>query len=84
MELFEPDTGSEGLWPENIPAAEAFVAISGQMRCVPGLMSRPHWLGLDYAGSEAGLRLAGIEMTPQLWSEVRVIEAAATAALNGS
>ena len=40
------------------------------------------WLGLDYAAARAGLDLAGIEMTPDLWSEVRAIEAGAIEELN--
>ena len=39
-------------------------------------------LGLDYAGAEAGLRLAGIEADPVLWGEIRQIEAGAVAAMN--
>lgn len=39
-------------------------------------------LGLDYAAARAGLRLAGITMTPALWSDVQIIEAGAVAALN--
>lgn len=39
--------------------------------------------GLDYQGARAGLELAGIAVTPALWGELRVIEAAAVAALNG-
>ena len=42
-----------------------------------------YYQGLDYAGAEAGLRLAGLTMTPALWGEVRVIEAGARNALNG-
>ncbi len=38
--------------------------------------------GLDYAGARAGLGLAGLNVTPDLWSDVQVIEAAAVAALN--
>lgn len=38
--------------------------------------------GLDYAGAEAGLRLSGFEMTPDLWTQIRTIESGARAALN--
>lgn len=41
-------------------------------------------LGLDYAGARAGLALAGIEAGPDLWRDIRAIEAGAVAAMNGS
>lgn len=61
----------------------AFLAVSRQWRTAPMGMGGMRWLGLDAAGAEAGFRLAGIEMTPDLWSAVRVIEAGAISALNG-
>lgn len=45
-------------------------------------MGPGHALGLDYTAARAGLRLAGMKVTPDLWSDVQVIEAAACAALN--
>lgn len=49
----------------------------------PGFGGRPIWLGLDYSAAETGLRLAGIEVTPELWSDIRLIEEGAKEALNG-
>ena len=40
------------------------------------------WIGLDYTAARAGLDLAGIEMTPGLWAEVRDIESGAIEELN--
>jgi len=40
------------------------------------------WLGLDYAGVRAALDLAGIEATPALFHDLRILEAAASEALN--
>lgn len=40
------------------------------------------WLGLDYAAAKAGLDLAGIEISPDDWARLRVIEVAAVKALN--
>lgn len=40
-------------------------------------------VGLDYAAVRAGLDLAGIEMTPGRWGELRMIELGARRALNG-
>ncbi len=59
----------------------AFLAIASQWRMVAG-MGAMVALGLDYAGAEAGLRLAGIEADPVLWGEIRQIEAGAVAAMN--
>jgi hypothetical protein len=69
------------LWACHLPAWQAFVAVASQWRPVigPGGL---FWPGLDYAGAEAGFRLAGIAMTPDLWDEVRLIEGGAREALN--
>ncbi|MBP0483939.1 DUF1799 domain-containing protein [Sagittula sp. M10.9X] len=80
------DEGHEGVWPEHVPAVEAFLAIGDQWDILqitspmgaPGL----HYRGLDPLRAEASLRLAGIEMTPKLWAEVRAIEQGARDALN--
>lgn len=37
--------------------------------------------GLDYAGARAGLEMAGIEVTPDLWADLQVIEAGALAGM---
>jgi hypothetical protein len=67
-----------------VPAIEAFLEIAGQWRVLPRYGAPPHYLGLDYAAAEAGLRLAGVAVTPALWDEIRLIECGAMAELNGS
>ncbi len=57
------------LWAEHVPALEAFVTVGSQMRET----------GLDYAGAQAGLALAGIAVDPALWADIRLIEAGAVA-----
>ncbi len=37
-------------------------------------------VGLDYAGVDAGLRRAGIELSPAAWADLQVIEAGALGA----
>jgi hypothetical protein len=69
----------DGLWPDHLPALDAFLAIAGQWRLAPS----GRFLGLDYTAVRAGLDLAGIEVTPDLWSDVQIIEAGALAGLNG-
>lgn len=46
--------------------------------------SRVVYLGLDYTGARAGIEASGIAITPALWADVCIMEAAARAALNGS
>ncbi len=76
------EDATNGVWPEHAATVEAFLAIAGQWRMVAG-MGGMLALGLDYAGAQAGLELAGIEATPALWADIRVIEAGAKAAMNG-
>lgn len=46
------------------------------------MMSGVYYHGLDYTAAEAGLRLAGVEMTPDIWRDVRDIEEGARRAFN--
>lgn len=50
---------------------------------LPVFGGRPVFLGLDHTAAEAGLRLAGIEVTPELWADIRTVEEGAKEALNG-
>lgn len=61
----------------------AFLGISGQWRAVPAGTGGARYIGLDYAAAAAGLAFAGVEMRPDLWEQVRLIEAGAVRALNG-
>lgn len=45
--------------------------------------SQVYWLGLDYGAVAAAWAGDGIAQTPALWSDLRVMEAAARNALNG-
>ncbi|NTT86924.1 DUF1799 domain-containing protein [Tabrizicola sp. SY72] len=65
-----------------MPTLGAFLAVSGQWRIV-STEGGVSWQGLDYTAVQAGLSLAGITLTPAEWADVQIIEAAATAALNG-
>lgn len=74
----------DGVWPENVEAVRVWLSIASQWRTAPlgevGLL----WLGLDYAAVRAGLALSRIKVTPDLWDQIRLVEAGAKAALNGS
>lgn len=87
IELTAADLGedeSTGVWVEHLPALEAFMAISTQWRMVATFEHGPRAIGLDYGAADVGLRNAGIEMTPELWSEVQMIEIGALEELNGT
>jgi hypothetical protein len=75
-----------GVWPHNVAAVTAFLAVSTQWRTA--LTAGEHGLrtifvGLDYAAARAGLDGLGIAVTPELWARLVVIERAARDALNG-
>ena len=76
-----PPEEDEGVWPCHCDAVRAFLAICRQWRAV-GTMSGVNFLGLDYAAAKAGLELAGIAVDPELWEQVRIVEAGARQALN--
>jgi hypothetical protein len=71
-----------GLWEINLTALETFAAIGSQWRVAASGEGRLHYLGLDYTAAAAGLGLAGMKVTPGLWSDVQEIEAGALDALN--
>jgi Phage related hypothetical protein (DUF1799) len=64
----------------------AFLAAASQWRT--GVRAdrsgiRTLWIGLDYAGVRAGLEALRLDVTPDLWAGLTVMEAAARDALNG-
>ena len=80
LDPVEVEEADEGVWPENVPAVVAFLSVQTQWRVVAG-SSQLHYIGLDYAGVAAGLTAANINVTPELWSDIRLIEMGARAAL---
>jgi hypothetical protein len=41
-------------------------------------------IGLDYAAARAGLEAEGIEVTPEVWRDLRAIEAGAVQGFGGT
>ncbi|NCP19071.1 MAG: DUF1799 domain-containing protein [Erythrobacter sp.] len=82
-ELRQED-GTLGIWPENWDIVMAFCAISSQWRTEALGRGRVLYVGLDYAGVQVGLSMAGLSLGPAQWQGVQVMEAAAIAALNES
>lgn len=71
-----------GIWPENLPATRAFLAVSSQWRWQSMGLAGARPIALDYGGARDGLALAGIDVTPELWAELRFIESGAVAELS--
>jgi hypothetical protein len=72
-----------GVWPENRQAVEAFLACQTQWRVLAGF-KQVLFIGLDYAGARAALDALAIAITPDLWRDLQIMEAAAAHALNGN
>lgn len=73
----------EGLWPENVAAVSAYMVVSTQWRITGRADGGLHASGLDYAGVAKGFEMAGIAVSPALWSDLQMIEIGARAAMNG-
>lgn len=79
-EDLEPQA-EDGIWAEHVPALEGFLAVITQFRSTYTPDGVRVTTGLDYAGARAGLEMSGIEVTPDLWSNLQVIEAGALAGM---
>lgn len=63
------------------PAVDAFCAAATQWRWIANGWNAPRRIGLDYGGLRAAMEMAGIDVTPTIFGQVRVMEAAALQAL---
>lgn len=77
------DAGEFEVWADNWEAISAFQCVSTQWRAIGMMAGGVYWQGLDYSGVTAGLAGAGIDASPDLWAQLRVIEGAARNCLNG-
>ncbi|WP_343221989.1 DUF1799 domain-containing protein [Marivibrio halodurans] len=68
------DDDAVEIWPEHEAVVRLFLALSTQWR-VGGMAGAP--LGIDYASIETTGRLLGIEVTPAVFEDLRVMEAEA-------
>jgi hypothetical protein len=74
------------LWSDNLPAAEAFLVAASQWRTSLELENgrlKPVFIGLDYAGAAVAWGAHGFALSSDLFRRLRIMEAAARAALNG-
>jgi Phage related hypothetical protein (DUF1799) len=72
----------DGIWEINLPAVTAFCAVDTQWRVIAQVDGSSRYVGLDYAGCEAGWRRAGIDLTPSEFADVQLVEAGALRAHN--
>lgn len=82
--MLRRDPPGQGVWPQNVAAVRAFLAVCNQWRTVSAGLAGARVIGLDYAAARAGLEMSGIAVVPGLWAEVQVIEGAAVAAMRES
>ena len=61
-------------------ALHAFLHVATQWRVVAPGDGTLRRTGLDYTAAAKGLELAGVAVTPALWSDIQLIEAGAIAA----
>lgn len=73
------------VFADNFNAVRAFLAVASQWRVMArgGLTSGLIYLGLDYAGVKAGLRMADIHLDGPGFAKMQWIERGAVSALNG-
>lgn len=72
------DDGQFGVWPENSRAFDAFLLCQRQWRLGP----MGGYLGFDYPGVEAKLRMSAFEVDAKLIADIDVMEGAALEVLN--
>lgn len=77
------DDDEEGVWPENEEAVHAFYAVCTQFRWLANFDGSTRRTGLDYVAAKVSLEQAEFTVTPELWSEIRCIEAGVITADRG-
>lgn len=63
-------------------AVNAFLSVTTQWRRTSFGLGGVYTEGLDYGGCRAGFELAGIDVSPELWGDIQIIELGAKTALN--
>ncbi|WP_167740338.1 DUF1799 domain-containing protein [Parasedimentitalea huanghaiensis] len=73
-----------GVWPANSDAVQAFLDVTTQFTRLAMPDSSIRVTGLNYPGAQAAWQLAGVDMTPDLFAQVQMIERGALAEWNGN
>ncbi len=74
-------SGHDTVWASNAAAVEAFLKVTTQLNGVGTMDGGVRVIGLDYQGARAGLELAGVDVTPDLWADLQLVESGAVAGL---
>lgn len=72
------------VWPENEATLDLFLVCSGQWRVVVRFTGGVVYRGLDYAGLKAAMDMLGITEQREVFRQIRAMERAALAELNGA
>lgn len=75
-------TETAGVWSINVQAVTAFLNIDSQFRMTALAGGGVLVNGLDYQGARAGLEMAGVTITPDLWGDIQLVEAGAVGEMN--
>jgi hypothetical protein len=74
------------VWPEHVAAVQAFLAVRNRWQLIQRAGPMGHLTtvahGLDLTQAEVAWRLAGITISPELWTQIEAIEDGALEALN--
>ena len=77
-EMLETTGEDFQIYPNNVLVWQAFLAISTQIRTCPSFGV----LGFDFCGVKAGLKMAEIKCTVDIFSKLKIIEAEMVKQLN--
>jgi hypothetical protein len=71
------------VWPDNMPVADAWLIVCTQWNTVSLPSGQVLYHGLRYGDAKVALDAAEVFLRPAQWSGLRLMERAASAALNG-
>jgi len=78
----KPEQDSPGIWPEHQEVVRVFVAMRTQWRLTWNFEGRRFFEGLDYSALDAVYQGTGIKPTPELFSQLQLMEITAMNILN--
>jgi len=73
-----------GVWAENVDAMQAFLDVTTQFTRLAMPDGTFRVSGLNYPGAQAAWQMAGLNITPDLFAQVQMIERGALAEWNGN
>lgn len=82
-ELAAEEPEDFGIWPENMGVADAWLVVCTQWNTTALPTGQVLYHGLRYTDVQAGLGGAAIDLSPEDWSKLRLMERVAAAIQNG-